>query len=220
VSIPRDDRLAERFGEHAALAAALLPEAVPAGDGAHDLAHLLRVYKAAEAIRAAEGGDGRILAAAVLLHDCVAVEKNSPERPMASRLAAERASRILRRLGWDDASIAAVAHAVAAHSFSAGIRPETLEAKILQDADRLDAIGMVGIARCFYIAGRLGSALYEPVDPEARARPLDDAAYALDHFPAKLLKLAAGFNTEAGRRMAAERHRRLETFLAGLADEI
>ena len=93
-------------------------------------------------------------------------------------------------------------------------------AKILQDADRLDAIGMVGIARCFYIAGRLGSALYEPVDPEARARPLDDAAYALDHFPAKLLKLAAGFNTEAGRRMAAERHRRLETFLAGLADEI
>lgn len=217
---PSEDRLAERFGEHADLAAALLPEAVATGDGAHDLAHILRVYKAAQAIRVTEGGDGRILAAAVLLHDCVAVEKNSPERPMASRLAAERASGILRRLGWNDAAIAAVAHAIAAHSFSAGIRPETIEARILQDADRLDAIGMIGVARCFYIAGRLGSALYEPVDPEALTRPLDDAAYALDHFPAKLLKLAAGFNTEAGRRKAAERHRSLEVFLAGLADEI
>lgn len=220
MSIPSDDRLAERFGEHAALAAALLPEAVPPGDGAHDLAHLIRVYKAAEAIRAEEGGDGRVLAVAVLLHDCVAVAKNSPERPMASRLAAERAAGILRRLGWDEAAIAAVAHAVAAHSFSAGIRPETLEAKILQDADRLDAIGWIGVARCFYIAGRLGSSLYEPLDPEARARPLDDAAYALDHFPAKLLKLAAGFNTEAGRRMAAERDARLRQFMNGMLAEI
>jgi len=220
VSIPSDDGLAERFDEHTTLAAALLPEAVPAGDGAHDLGHLLRVYKAAEAIRRTEGGDGRVLAAAVLLHDCVSVEKNSPQRPMASRLAAERASKILGRLGWDEVAIAAVAHAVAAHSFSAGIRPETLEAKILQDADRLDAIGMIGVARCFYIAGRLGSALYEPVDPEARARPLDDAAYALDHFPAKLLKLAAGFKTETGRRMAAEREARLRQFMDGMLAEI
>ncbi len=214
------DRAAARFGAEAELAALLLPHATGEGDGAHDIAHLLRVWKAADAIRAIEGGDVRILVAAVLLHDCVAVEKNSPERPFASRLAAEKASGLLRDLGWTEDAIAATAHAIAAHSFSAGIAPETLEAKILQDADRLDAIGMIGVARCFYIGGRLGSALYDPFDPEAADRPLDDARNALDHFPAKLLKLAAGFHTETGRAMAAIRQGRLHVFLDALADEI
>ena len=152
------DRAAARFGAEAELAALLLPHATGEGDGAHDIAHLLRVWKAADAIRAIEGGNVRILVAAVLLHDCVAVEKNSPERPFASRLASEKASGLLRDLGWTEDAIAATAHAIAAHSFSAGIAPESLEAKILQDADRLDAIGMIGVARCFYIGGRLGSA--------------------------------------------------------------
>ena len=214
------DRAASRFGAEAALAAALLPYSVPSGDGAHDIAHILRVWKAAEAIQAVEGGERPILAAAVLLHDCVAAEKNSPERKFASRRAAEKAAVILRDLGWSDAPIAATAHAIAAHSFSAGITPETLEARILQDADRLDAIGMIGVARCFYIGGRLGSGLYDPFDPEATARPLDDARFALDHFETKLLKLAAGFNTETGRQMAAVRHARLVEFRDALASEI
>jgi uncharacterized protein len=80
----------------------------------------------------------------------------------------------------------------------------------LQDADRLDAIGVIGAARCFYIAGRMGSALYDWRDPRADDRALDDKAYALDHFRTKLFKLASGFRTETGRRMAAERHKRLE----------
>ena len=215
-----DESLAARFGDEAALAAALLPHSVPAGDGAHDIAHILRVWKSADAIAAVEGGDRRVLAAAVLLHDCVSVEKNSPDRPFASHLAAERAAALLTELGWDETAIAAVRHAVEAHSFSAGIPPETIEAKILQDADRLDAIGWVGVARCFYIAGRLGSALYDPADPTAEARPLADAAFALDHFPAKLLKLAAGFQTATGQRMAGERDARLRAFMDGLLSEI
>lgn len=202
------------------LANALLGSAFSSDDGAHDLAHLLRVFRNAMRIHAAEGGDGPILAAAVLLHDCVSVEKNSPLRSQASRLAADKARLLLVELGWDETEIEAVAHAIAAHSFSAGITPETIEAKILQDADRLDAIGMVGAARCFYIAGRMGSSLYDPFDPQAEHRPLDDKSFAIDHFPAKLFKLADGFQTETGRIIARERHQRLETILELFLDEI
>lgn len=212
--------IAERFGDEAPLALALLPHAVPAGDGAHDLAHILRVWTSAAAIHAVEGGERRVLAAAVLLHDCVSVEKNAPDRAFASRRAAARAGELLAALGWDEAAIEPVRHAIAAHSFSAGIAPQTIEAAILQDADRLDAIGWIGVARCFYIAGRLGSALYDPLDPRGEARPLADASFALDHFPAKLLKLANGFKTATGRHMAAERDARLRQFMDGMLAEI
>ena len=211
---------AAAFSPHEELAAALLPHATEGDDGSHDVAHLLRVFRNAMRIHAAEGGDGRLLTAAVLLHDCVAVEKNSPLRAQASRQAAEKAAGIFEAMGWGDADILAVAHAITAHSFSAGIPPETLEAKILQDADRLDAIGMMGAARCFYIAGRMGSGLYDPADPLAKERPLDDRRFAIDHFRTKLFKLADGFQTPTGRALAQERHQRLEHVLDLFLDEI
>jgi len=135
-------KLAAAFAPHEDLAAVLLPHAFAADDGSHDAAHLIRVWKNAARIHAEEGGDTRSLAAAVLLHDCVSVEKNSPLRTQASRLAAEKATGILQELGWGTGETGAVAHAILTHSFSANIAPETLEARILQDADRLDAIGM------------------------------------------------------------------------------
>jgi uncharacterized protein len=147
-------------------------------------------------------------------------EKNSPLRAQASRLSADKAGQVLKSLGWPNAKIEAAAHAIEAHSFSAGIAPATLEAKTLQDADRLDAIGMLGVARCFYVAGRLGRALYDPADPHATQRPLDDTRFTLDHFQTKLLKLASGFQTATGARMAAIRHTRLQRFLDEFADEI
>jgi uncharacterized protein len=202
------------------MAASLLAQ-LPAGDdGAHDFAHIRRVWANARAISATEGGDAEILIAAVLLHDCVQVEKNSPLRGQASRMAAVRAAEILADAGWDAARIDRVAQAIASHSFSAGIAPESLEGRILQDADRLDAIGCLGIARCFYTAGRMGSALYHVGDPAALDRPLDDARYALDHFRAKLLGLHDGFQTATGARMAAERTRRLTDFVAEFEAEI
>lgn len=212
--------LAAAFAPHEELAAILLPHAFAADDGSHDAAHLIRVWKNAARIHAEEGGDARALAAAVLLHDCVSVEKNSPLRAQASRLAAEKATGILHDLGWGAAEISAVAHAILTHSFSANIPPETLEAKILQDADRLDAIGMIGAARCFYIAGRMGSGLYDPLDPLAKARELDDKAFAIDHFETKLFRLGDGFKTQTGRRLAAEREQRLRDVLAMVLDEI
>ncbi|CAH2599078.1 HD domain-containing protein [Rhodovastum atsumiense] len=210
----------DAFTPHVALAARLLPRLDAGDDGAHDLAHLLRVWRNAQAIAAVEGGAGDVLAAAVLLHDCVAVEKSSPLRAQASRLAADRARDILGDLGWPAERIEAVAHAIAAHSFSAGIAPASLEARVLQDADRLDAIGHIGIARCFYTGGRLGSALYDPWDIRAERRQLDDAHYALDHFRAKLLRLADGFQTGTGARMAAQRTQVIATFLAGFEQEL
>ena len=106
------------------------------------------------------------------------------------------------------------------HSFSAGLAPKTLEAKIFQDADRLDAIGAIGVARCFQVSGRMDSALYDLADPAAKARPLDDRAYALDHFPAKLFKLADGFWTAEGRRLAAARTKLMRDFVTALRAEV
>lgn len=208
------------FAPHQAIAEQLLHHLDAGTDGSHDLAHIQRVFRNALRIQAEEGGNAEVLAAAVLMHDCVSVEKNSPLRTQASRLAAEKASDILRDLGWNDADIEAVAHAILTHSFSAGHQPQTLEAKILQDADRLDAIGAIGAARCFYVAGRMGSSLYDPADPRADNRPLDDKTFAIDHFEAKLFKLADGFQTDTGQRLARERHDRLAQFLQHFLDEL
>lgn len=211
---------AKAFSPFETLASQLVPYSHEGDDGSHDLAHILRVFKNAMRIQASEGGDAKILAAAVLLHDCVAVEKNSPLRAQASALAAEKAAGVLADLGWSPGDIEAVSHAIVTHSFSANIQPETLEARILQDADRLDAIGMVGAARCFYIAGRMSSSLYDPFDPSGSDRPLDDRRYAIDHFQTKLFKLADGFKTNAGRGLAGERDKRLRDFLVAFMDEI
>lgn len=203
------------------LAAELLPHALePSEDGAHDLSHLQRVWHNARTLQAEEGGDLEVLLAAVLLHDCVAVEKNSPLRSQASRLAAEKASKVLANLNWPEARIDAVIHAIEAHSFSANITPLTLEARLMQDADRLDSLGMLGVARTFYTAGRMGSALYDPHDPEARERDYDDKRFCLDHFQTKLLHLADGFHTAAGQRLAQLRHRRLKGFMEQFKEEI
>jgi uncharacterized protein len=210
------------FGDHAALAEQLLAELGPIdNDGSHDRSHLRRVWRNAMAIADQEPGcDRELLAAAVILHDCVAVEKNSPERSRASRLAAARAREIIAGLGWDTARAGCLAHAIEAHSFSGGIEPRTVEARILQDADRLDAIGAVGIARCFYVAGRMGSSLYSPDDPAATRRTLDDQRFALDHFGAKLFQVAGNFQTAAGRSLAAERTRTMHDFFDAFVAEV
>lgn len=210
------------FAPHEALAATLLACLGPEGtDGSHDLTHIQRVWRNAQAIAATEpAADTELLLAAVILHDCVTVEKDSPLRSQASRLSAERARELVAPLGWMGERVDALAHAIATHSFSAGLRPETLEARIMQDADRLDAIGAIGIARCFYVGGRLRSGLYSPEDPAAERRPLDDKRFALDHFKAKLFQVADGFLTPAGQAMAAERAQLMRGFVDALLGEI
>lgn len=209
------------FAPLQSLADTLLPHALePSEDGAHDLSHLQRVWNNARSLHAQEGGDLEVLLAAVLMHDCVTVEKNSPLRSRASMLAAQKASQVLTEIGWMSTKINTVAHAIEAHSFSASIAPNSLEAKIMQDADRLDALGMVGVARVFYVGGRLGRALYDPQDPEANQRDYDDKRFCLDHFQTKLLHLADGFQTATGQRLAQIRHDRLKGFLDLFKEEI
>ena len=122
------------------------------------------------------------------------------------------------RAGLAPARIEAVAHAIAAHIFSAGIMPQSLEARALQDSPTgwTRAVGAIGVARCFYTAGRMGSALYDAADPRGEHRALHDEAVALDHFRVKLLGLADGFQTAAGARTAAERTRRVRSFWRSL----
>lgn len=209
------------FAPFQSLADLLIPHTVAERlDGSHDVSHLHRVWSNVCAIRDTEGGDHQILLAATLLHDCVSVEKNSPFRSSASRLAAAKATELLAEMGWDEERTQAVAHAIECHSYSANITPTSLEAKILQDADRLDALGMVGVARLFYVSGRIGTHLYDPVDPQAQQRDLDDKRFAVDHFTTKIFTLAQGFQTVTGRHMAQVRHARAERFLREFMEEI
>jgi uncharacterized protein len=211
---------ANRFAPYDQLARQLLPMNQAHGDAAHDISHLERVWRNAKSIQTEEGGELELLAASVLLHDCVQVPKNSPMRGSASRLSAQQARVVLETLQWERPRIEVVAGGIESHSYSAGIKPTSLEGRILQDADRLDAIGLTGIARCFYTAGRIGSRLYDSSDPRGDARPLDDRTFALDHFPKKLLNLAEGFHTQAGQRLARNRKRNLQDFYDGMIAEI
>jgi uncharacterized protein len=191
-------------------------------DASHDLHHARRVKHMALRIADADapGVDRLVLLAGAYLHDLVNPPVDSPDRPHASRLAAEAARPILAGLGMDSARIEAVAHAIEAHSFSAGIAPLTDEARILQDADRLEALGAIGLARTFWIAGRLGSALFDPDDLEARDRPLDDKRFALDHLPRKLYRIVETLHMPTARRIGAERVAFLRGFVARLAAEL
>lgn len=191
-----------------------------AQDSAHDLAHLDRVWATCQRIAAVEDGDLRILLAGAYLHDLVNLPKNAPNRTEASTLAAAAAAPHLQALGYSAAEVSAVRHMIEAHSFSAGIEPNSLEAQILRDADRLDAIGAIGLARCFAVSGALGRPLYDPADPFAQHRALDDKAQALDHFPLKLLRLGQGMLTRTGQQIAAERTALMQGFLNDLAAEI
>jgi uncharacterized protein len=182
-------------------------------DGAHDLAHLHRVWRnAAILLEEHAGADALVVLAACYLHDLVNLPKNHPQRHLASRQAAKLALGRLAALGFPADKLAGVGHAIETHSFSAALTPETLEAKIVQDADRIDALGAVGLARLFYTAGRMGCALAHPDDPMALHRELDDRAYALDHIETKLATLPARMQTAAGRRLAQSRLGQLTAF--------
>lgn len=200
-----------------ALAAASLGD-----DGAHDINHLQRVWRnAARMLDDADNAhaDALVVMAACYLHDLVNLPKNHPERHLASRQAAALACRQLTGLGFPADKLAGVAHAIETHSFSANLAPATIEAQIVQDADRIDALGAVGLARLFYTAARMDSALAHGADPLARHRELDDKAYALDHIVTKLEKLPGKMQTAAGRALAERRLAVLTDFRAAFAEE-
>jgi len=189
-------------------------------DGAHDSAHLERVWRNARALLDQHPeADALVVMAACYLHDLVNVPKDDPARNQASTRSAQLARHQLAWMDFPPEKLDAVAHAIEAHSFSANIPAETLEAKIVQDADRLDGLGAVGLARMFYIAGRMGSSLAHPEDPLGLQRELDDRRYSLDHIMVKLAKLPGMMQTRGGRALADERLARLLAFREEFAAE-
>lgn len=189
-------------------------------DPAHDLAHVRRVVANARLLAGAEGADMAVVLPAAWLHDCVVLPKDSERRSLASRLAAEKAGAFLRQSGYPADLIPAIEHAIAAHSFSARIAPQTLEARIVQDADRLDALGAIGIARTLLLGGVMDKPLYDEAEPLPRVRRPDDGQYIIDHFYVKLLTLAGEMHTAAGRREGERRTRFMRVYLDELAREL
>lgn len=196
-----------------------LAQSAPA-DAAHDTSHVKRVLKNALQLSESEYGNTEIILPSACLHDCVAVPKNSPLRSQGSRLAAEAAGRFLAETGYPDENIPAVQHAIEAHSYSANIPVESLEAAIVQDADRLDSLGAIGIARCLLVGGKLDRPLLDSEDPFCDNREPDDAVYTLDHFYCKLFKLPETMQTEAGRQEARRRAALMQEYLDNLRAEI
>ncbi|PYF78591.1 uncharacterized protein DFP75_11110 [Marinomonas alcarazii] len=189
-------------------------------DVAHDVNHIHRVVKAAKQLTQEEGADWGIVMPAAWLHDCVSLPKNHPDRAFASTMAADKAIGFLESIEYPSAHHEAIHHAICAHSFSANIPPKTLEAKIVQDADRLDALGAIGIARCMQVSGALNRALYASQDPFCEVREPNDSAYSIDHFYSKLFGIAETLNLPSARHEGERRVAFMRDFLEHLAQEI
>ncbi|BDF94886.1 MULTISPECIES: HD domain-containing protein [Pseudoalteromonas] len=189
-------------------------------DVAHDITHIERVVRVAKQLCIAEQADMNIVLPAAWLHDCVAVAKNHPDRAKASTMAADKAITFLTSIGHDSHYFDAIHHAIAAHSFSANIAIETVEAQIVQDADRMDALGAIGVSRCMKVGGSIGRNLYDPVDPFCAQRTPNDTLYTLDHFFIKLLHIANSMNTPSAKAEAARRTEYMHAFIAQLKSEI
>ncbi len=196
------------------------------GELAHDRWHLERVNLWALRLAPEAAVDPDIAGATALVHDLAVVPKESPDRPQGGERSARLAAEPLRAAGYPDDEIMAIVEAVRTSSWSRGLAPTSALGALLQDADRLDAIGALGIARVFACAQAMSrperpGRFYDPQDPAAVAdRPYDDRFQAVDHFAAKLLKLAAGMHFPSARAEAQVRQATIRTFLAALADEV
>ncbi len=194
-----------------------------AGAGpAHDHLHVRRVAASARMLARAEGGVEDIAVAAALLHELWNYPKDHPDSARSGDVCAAHAREVMRveAPGCPPAFVDAVAYAISVHPFSRGIVPDTLEGKILQDADRLDAIGAIGIARCFATCADMRRPFYDPADPFCRTRDPEDKLWGLDHFYRKLLRVGASLHTGAARRLAERRTAFLRVYLDELADEL
>ena len=189
-------------------------------DTAHDFDHVRRVVANAKELAALEHGRLEVILPAAWLHDLVTIPKGHPNRSDASRQSAQEAVALLEKQHYPAELLPEIAHCIEAHSFSAGIEPRTREACIVQDADRLDALGAIGIARCFATAGELRGQLYHASDPFARNRELNDALYALDHFETKLFRVGQTLRTPSAKKVGESRVAFMRAYLTQLRSEL
>jgi uncharacterized protein len=186
------------------------------GDAAHRFDHVLRVTALAVKIAQAEGADVEIVRAAALLHD-IGLDKGRERHEV---IAARRAYQILA--GQPREKVEAVAQAIRSHRFRAGPPPQTLEAKCLFDADKLDAIGAIGVARAFAFGGAAGQRLWAnvPQGYDERERNAGGEHTPIHEFVVKLSKIKDRLTTETGRRIGETRHNFMVAFFAQLEAEV
>lgn len=209
-----DTRLLARLAEQAA-------QAMPAdADPAHDLLHVRRVAALAEGIAAAEGADRVVAVGSALLHELVNLPKDHPEARRSGDLCADAAAELLRAEAVDPDRAAQICACIRDHGFSKGVLPASLAARVLQDADRLDAIGAIGVARCFATCHAMRTPFYSERDPLCREREPDDKRFGLDHFFRKLLRVPDGLHTASARRLAAPRVALMRAYLEQFEREL
>ena len=173
-------------------------------EGTHGFSHVERVFNLCMHIGREENADLEVLALSSLLHDIARPLEDSGKVEDHAVESARIARRFLKSLGYPEEKVEAVVHAIEAHRFSRGPEPRTLEAKILSDADKLDAIGAIGIARVFMYSGEHGR----------------DIEASLRHFEEKILKLKDLMYTETAKRIAEERHNFTVEFIERIRREI
>ena len=194
-----------------------------AGDQVHDFDHVLRVYRLAEVLAEKEGADMEIVRAAALLHDAESASGNVEIRLDHHEAAAAFAGKVLLQEGWPTERIQAAQECILSHRFRTGDSPKSLEAKVLFDADKLDAIGAIGVARALAYAVLDGQPLYAKPSQTFRdtLRIETSEAYTAYHEHLfKLSKIKDRMQTQSGREMAEERHTFMQTYFDQLIAEV
>jgi len=189
-------------------------------DPAHDFDHIMRVYKNAKKICHKEKVNPKLVLSSALLHDIVSYPKSDKRSKLSSIRSAELSKKILKNYEFSYEEIQIISDAIRDHSFSQNKIPTTIEGKILQDADRLDALGAIGIARVFAVAGSEKRPFYNTEDPFCKKRSPDDQKWSLDHFYKKLLILESCMNTNSGKTEAKKRTKILKDLLSELKKEL
>jgi uncharacterized protein len=199
---------------------------MPVGDPVHDYDHVMRVYRMAERIARAEGADLEIVRAAALLHDAVGSApgvKTEEERHNHHGSSAEFAAAVLQQEGWPEERIRAVQHCIRAHRFRfTSDRPDTLEARVLYDADKLDVLGALGVARTIAYAALAGQPFYTPPSQQFLTTGKEEPGEphsSYHEYLFKLVKIRDTLHTETARKIAASRHDFLEAFYTELSEE-
>jgi len=195
-------------------------EMVRAHDSAHNFQHIMRVFNNAKRISEKEKVNTKIVLYAALLHDIVSYPKSDKRSKKSSTESSIKARKILKNYPLSADRKKIICNSIRDHSFSKNKVPDTLEGKILQDADRLDALGAIGIARTFAVGGFLNRELYNPLDAFCKRRKPKDQFWTLDHFIQKLLLLQGKMNTSAGEKEAIRRTKVIKIFLKNLEREI
>lgn len=189
-------------------------------DPAHDFLHVTRVAGNATKILKHVTADEDVVMVAVWLHELFNYPKGHPLSHLSGDECAKEAAKVMEQFDFPVDKRAQVLDCIANHSFSKGVVPSSVEGKIVQDADRLDAIGAIGIARCFATCATMERPFYHPEDPLCEAREPDDKAYGVDHFYRKLLRIPDTLHTEAARVMAASRMQMMKDFLEQFKQEV